>query len=284
MLKRKILYALAPVFGVMLLSIVAISAILTIFEEKQELERLDELGMISDFLPLISDEVNKKNALLDEDGEKIDVFLVMGAFVVYYRDYEEIPESSVGVIVVNFTDFPPEGGRIANNSLNFLPEEDRETALQHAEEFKRIFGTGYTSPLKDVKNITDYIVLPFGEQELEDGTFKMHGGADIAFDGIDGRPIFPIAEGVVISSELDEEGYGEYIIIEHSNGVQSRYAQLGERNVEVGDTVFIDDEIGTVGSTGSAESPHLHLEVMFNGSVFDPYLFLSGITEDLEEE
>jgi lysostaphin len=57
--------------------------------------------------------------------------------------------------------------------------------------------------------------------------------------------------------------YGQLVIINHSGGLQSRYAHLNEINVSVGQKVNQGDLLGTVGTTGepTVTQPHLHFEM-----------------------
>lgn len=68
--------------------------------------------------------------------------------------------------------------------------------------------------------------------------------------------------------------YGNLIIIDHGNGVQSYYAHCNSINVSSGATVTVDTVIGTVGSTGNSTGPHLHLEIRVNGAITNPQNYL----------
>lgn len=60
-------------------------------------------------------------------------------------------------------------------------------------------------------------------------------------------------------------GYGLFVLLEHANGVKTRYAHLNKALVKVGDSVSQGDEIGLSGNSGNAEGPtgcHVHFEVM----------------------
>ena len=59
-------------------------------------------------------------------------------------------------------------------------------------------------------------------------------------------------------------------MIRHDNGLETFYAHLSKRNVEVGDWVNAGDVIGLGGSTGRSTGPHLHFETRHNGFAFDP--------------
>lgn len=100
---------------------------------------------------------------------------------------------------------------------------------------------------------------------------KMHNGID--FVAPTGTPVYTIGDGVVVRAEMDG-AYGNIVEIQHNATYHSRYAQLNELLVEKGDKVTVNQEIGTVGSTGRSTGPHLHFEVLENGKNIDPALIL----------
>lgn len=91
----------------------------------------------------------------------------------------------------------------------------------------------------------------------------IHGwnGVDIAAPS--GTPIYAAAAGTVIVSRVGgwNGGYGNYVVIEHGNGVQTLYAHMSADNVSVGQSVSRGQAIGTVGNTGQSTGYHLHFEV-----------------------
>lgn len=100
-----------------------------------------------------------------------------------------------------------------------------------------------------------------------DGSRSLHTGLDIAGTGL-GSPIYASDNGVVIKSEYNGAGYGNYIVINHNNGYYTSYAHMNERMANVGDTVAKGQVIGTVGQTGRATGPHLHFEAWYGGAPF----------------
>lgn len=99
----------------------------------------------------------------------------------------------------------------------------------------------------------------------------MHKGLDLA--GIMNTDIRSTANGKVIRCRRSRYNYGNYIIIEHSNGYSTRYAHLNDIFVSVGDTVQAGDKIGALGTTGLSTGPHLHYEVLKNNTPIDPMFF-----------
>ncbi|MBQ1648969.1 MAG: peptidoglycan DD-metalloendopeptidase family protein, partial [Bacteroidales bacterium] len=65
-------------------------------------------------------------------------------------------------------------------------------------------------------------------------------------------------------------GYGNLIIVRHANGLETFYAHLSARDVDVNDWVTAGQVIGKGGSTGRSSGPHLHFETRYRGYAFDP--------------
>jgi murein DD-endopeptidase MepM/ murein hydrolase activator NlpD len=96
---------------------------------------------------------------------------------------------------------------------------------------------------------------------------RQHLGIDIGAPH--GARVVASDTGTVITSEYDRS-YGHYIVISHGNGMTTLYAHLSSRGVRRGDVVVRGDTIGRIGSTGVSTGPHLHFEVMINGSRVNP--------------
>lgn len=103
-----------------------------------------------------------------------------------------------------------------------------------------------------------------------EGNHRAHGGLDIAAPA--GTPVRPIAGGVVrFAGSMGD--YGNCVVIDHPDGTESRYAHCAELRVQAGDVVAPEQAIGTVGATGRATGPHVHLEVRRDGRAVDPVQF-----------
>ena len=73
--------------------------------------------------------------------------------------------------------------------------------------------------------------------------------------------------------------YGNYVVVQHQNGVQTLYAHMNSRAVKEGDVVSQGQVIGYVGTTGSSTGYHLHFEFRVNGTrkdALDYYPSLAG--------
>lgn len=104
-------------------------------------------------------------------------------------------------------------------------------------------------------------------------SWKEHRGTDYA--AASGTPVRAIGNGVVAFAGT-RSGYGNVIEIRHPNGYVTRYAHLRgfARGVRRGTSVEIGRTVGYVGMTGLATGPHLHFEVLVNGSQRDPRVAL----------
>ena len=96
---------------------------------------------------------------------------------------------------------------------------------------------------------------------------EFHTGIDYA--GSVGDPYVAAGAGTVISAGWNGN-YGNCIVIDHGNGIQTRYAHSSKLLVKAGQTVSKGQTIGLVGATGRATGPHLHFEVIVNGDTVNP--------------
>jgi len=94
-----------------------------------------------------------------------------------------------------------------------------------------------------------------------------HPAVDIAAP--EGTPVRAADSGVVTFAGW-EAGYGRLIIIDHGDGLTTRYGHLSRILVQPGDRVERGQVIGSVGQTGRATGPHLHFEVRIGGEARNP--------------
>ena len=110
------------------------------------------------------------------------------------------------------------------------------------------------------------ITSPYGTRSR-----GFHSGIDLAAKT--GTSVYAAAGGTV---ELASwyYGYGNCIVINHGNGVKTRYAHLSAYKVSVGTTVSRGQLIALSGNTGNSTGPHLHFEVIVNGVTKNPVNYL----------
>ena len=116
------------------------------------------------------------------------------------------------------------------------------------------------------------ITSPYGYRILF-GVRDFHTGIDIG--AVQGSNICAAESGTVILANYGwNGGYGNYIIINHGNGITTRYAHASQLYVSAGQTVSKGQVIAAVGTTGNSTGPHLHFEVRVNGSHTNPLNYL----------
>ena len=101
-----------------------------------------------------------------------------------------------------------------------------------------------------------------------------HWGIDIAGSGAYGQTIVAADGGTVSYVKLHNYGYGYHLLIDHGNGYQTLYAHASKILVTSGQKVAKGQAIAQIGSTGDSTGPHLHFEIIKNGSKVDPLPYI----------
>lgn len=127
-----------------------------------------------------------------------------------------------------------------------------------------VFAANYANNLLNLKN---YFTLPAKGRNW--GELHDYNAVDIADQC--GKPVYASAEGLVIPDDKFGDGasgwnggYGLFILLEHPNGVKTRYAHNGKNLVKPGDYVSQNQEIALIGNTGNTHGStgcHVHFEV-----------------------
>lgn len=130
--------------------------------------------------------------------------------------------------------------------------------------------SGMKSPLPE-----GILTSPYGMRISPiSGTEKFHSGIDLAAP--EGTAVFACLAGTVVTASYDDT-YGNYIILQHSGGMQSVYAHLSgyaEGMKEKDRFVAAGDVIGYTGTTGASTGPHLHFEIRTGNGTTDPQSLL----------
>ncbi len=120
--------------------------------------------------------------------------------------------------------------------------------------------------------IEGQVTASFGERiDPFNGEGAFHSGVDIGSSY--GASIVAPADGVVTFSDV-MGGYGKAIMIDHGNGISTRYGHLSGFAVTSGQHIHRGDVIGFVGTSGRSTGPHLHYEVRINDTPVNPYKYL----------
>ena len=90
------------------------------------------------------------------------------------------------------------------------------------------------------------------------GAWRMHTGVDLAAPT--GTPVLAAKAGRVLLVQV-VSGYGNTVLLDHGEGVETLYAHLQQALVREGDWIEQGVQLGAVGMTGAATGPHLHFEL-----------------------
>jgi len=121
------------------------------------------------------------------------------------------------------------------------------------------------------------ISQPFGPSRLV--LEPPYGGYPHFHTGIDlvepfGSPVYAADDGVVALVGSSSSGYGRYVVIAHSGGLDTLYGHLSTTLVKVGQRVSQGQTVGLEGSTGNSTGPHLHFELRIKQQPIDPSPYL----------
>lgn len=104
------------------------------------------------------------------------------------------------------------------------------------------------------------------------GRAEFHSGLDMGAPG--GSPILAAYDGVVVASAYNWS-MGNYIMIDHGDGLYTVYMHASKLYVSSGDVVVAGETIAAVGTTGSSTGNHLHFSVRLNGQYVNPWPYLT---------
>jgi murein DD-endopeptidase MepM/ murein hydrolase activator NlpD len=117
-----------------------------------------------------------------------------------------------------------------------------------------------------------YITSGYGDRtDPFTGSREYHPGIDFAAP--EGTKVLAVGSGIVATAEV-REGYGMMVEVNHGNGYVTRYGHNEKVLVKVGDRVQRGQAIAKIGTTGRSTGPHVHFEVLLNGSVVNPEQFI----------
>lgn len=114
-----------------------------------------------------------------------------------------------------------------------------------------------------------YVSSNFNPRRLHPvlGKIKAHNGVDYVAPM--GTPIMAAGDGKVIESSM-RGANGNFVVIQHANGIVTKYLHLSKRDVKKGDKVKQGDIVGRLGATGRVTGAHLHYEFVVGGVHRDP--------------
>jgi murein DD-endopeptidase MepM/ murein hydrolase activator NlpD len=144
------------------------------------------------------------------------------------------------------------GGVWINNRVNAYGE-----VLKNAPDTFTVDLTNFTMPTMG------HVTSNFGMRRR-----RMHYGIDLKVQV--GDTIYAAFDGKIRVKQYERRGYGYYLVVRHTNGLETVYGHLSKFLVEEGTVVKSGDPIALGGNTGRSSGSHLHFEVRYIGRPMNP--------------
>lgn len=246
-----------------LLNVDSFSEALTVVDNMQRITKND-----TDFLI----ELNNQRQQLEAEQAQIDATLAQ--LQQDYQDLENNQNALVQNIQRNDATLSAAQAEITAKSKDKVDAEKEAAEAYQAMQAAAKKATGTGSQQGDGSQYAGgklqwpvpghyVITCGFGEP---DPNGKPHTGIDISGNKQTGARIVAANDGKVIIAQ-SHPSYGNYIVIDHGDGIKTLYAHCQSLAVSAGQTVAKGDTIATLGSTGFSTGPHLHFEVLAPGQV-----------------
>lgn len=259
--------------------------------EKYIVEEGDSLWLIARRNDMYVDEIVKANSLTKEDlslGQELILVKSKPYLNVMAKVEGEKVEAIPFETVVETDKNSTTSIRVKQNGkdgqkqiaykatkINGIIEEreiTKETVLEKAIDKIIVKGSAVTVASRGGSPVVGSGALDWPTSgSITNGYRSAHTAIDIATRT--GSPIRAADSGYVTFTGW-QGGYGNFVIIDHGNGIVTRYAHCNSINVSTGQRVVKGENIATVGSTGRSTGPHLHFEVLAGGSFKNPLSYL----------
>ncbi|MDL2293579.1 peptidoglycan DD-metalloendopeptidase family protein [Ruminococcaceae bacterium OttesenSCG-928-D13] len=241
---------------------------------------LDGMRRISKHDTDLLELLNEQRAMLEEEQASIDADLA--DLEVYYAQLLENQEDLAQNIVTASQNISYAQAQV--EAQKEIEGDQYAALLQAQKEMQAIAGSiggsrkgdgstyvggVFTWPVPGHYTITCHFGSP-------DPNGSPHRGMDISSASVYGADIVACGDGTVIQATYAHSSYGNYIVVDHGDGVKTLYAHCSQLYLSPGSDVKKGDTIAAVGSTGFSTGPHLHLEVHADGGLSNPANWLKG--------
>ncbi|MBI4281632.1 M23 family metallopeptidase [Candidatus Uhrbacteria bacterium] len=165
-----------------------------------------------------------------------------------------------------------DGSAVALGQKLIIPEGEQPAAIAPTRPAPRVVRV--PSMPSSPQNITPsgiQLLVPVAYRRISQWFTYRHSGIDMA--GTYGTPVYAAEDGTVVQAGWGT-GYGLYVLIDHGNGLMTRYAHSSKLLVTRGEQVQRGQRIALLGSTGRSTGPHVHFETIVNGRFVNPLRYI----------
>lgn len=224
------------------------------------------------YVELCKEELELEKEILDETRESVEI---------EQKNLEELIEQKNRDIISYETDISNKENAIREYEAEIKAQEEEIRMLEAAvaEERRQLIessgsamtydGGVFKFPLASYTRVSDDYGMRIHPTL---GVEQFHNGVDFA--SASGTAIFAAYDGKVVAAAYNAT-MGNYVMIDHGDGLSTIYMHASALYVSKGDVVARGDTIAAVGSTGRSTGSHLHFSVRLNGSYVSPWAYLS---------
>jgi murein DD-endopeptidase MepM/ murein hydrolase activator NlpD len=202
------------------------------------------------------------------------IILILQVFLFKYASGQIITITQRGIRVISVK-VPAKFSDSTLALKELAPKDDSiQTKIQNEIDLtNKTVGRTFTNVSAPL-NSALFVTSDFGERFhpiLQRET--LHAGLDLRANF---EIVNAISDGIIVKEDYDTRS-GNYIVIQHGNGIESIYCHLSKFLCRPGDLIFAGDRIAVSGATGAATAPHLHFAIKENGKFIDPLPLLKAI-------
>lgn len=218
--------------------------------------------------------LNKQKLLVDKDGTFVFGFDrdAKGKFILRVKQKKQ--KEKIFTYTLEQREYEKQSlslpSKFVTPPKRFLKQIKDETAKMKKARAKMAgvktayFKEGFTLPIDSVRITGD-----FGGQRILNGKKrKEHNGID--FGGNEGDSVYAITDGIVRLAGEKFYYNGNFVLLDHGQGLSSVYLHLSKLHVKNNQVVKKGELIGEVGATGRSTGPHLHLGIQWYKKRIDP--------------
>ena len=232
-------------------------------------EQLDEYAAHAEYVALCKEGLEEEKSVLEEAKSSVEAEEAAMNELIAAKEQEINAVSSdiknKEAAIAEYEAYIAEQNETIAALEKAVAEERKKLA---AEQGRKYDGGVFAWPAPSYKRISDdygYRIHPIL------GTKQFHNGIDMAAPG--GSPILAAYDGKVVAAAYSST-MGNYIMIDHGDGLYTIYMHASALYVSKGAEVSKGDKIAAVGTTGRSTGNHLHFSVRLNGNYVSPWNYL----------
>ncbi len=163
-----------------------------------------------------------------------------------------------------------DGRAVALGQKLIIPEGEQPAVIAPARPAPRPSVVRIPAP-QDITPSGIRLLVPVAYKRISQWFTYRHSGIDMA--GAYGTPVYASEDGTVVQAGWGT-GYGLYVLIDHGDGLMTRYGHSSKLLVTRGEHVKRGQLIALLGSTGRSTGPHVHFETIVNGRFVNPLRYI----------